>query len=202
MKVFGYALSAFILCVGMGAAEETSTVPKEMEWKPLTSSQRWQIYRNRTYSSPGAYFRALTSAGMDQLRDRPESWPQGMEGYSRRVGHRFVTFTLQSSAEAGLSAAAGYEQRYVRCKCAGAGSRVAHAFKMNFVTLNREGNYVFAWPRFVSAYGVGMLSPTWVKEQKWSAQGLRAGNSQFYFGGLFNVVREFGPEIKRVLRRK
>jgi len=202
MKNCSCWLAAFVLYLSIGAATELTVVPKEMEWRQVDSSQRWEIYRERTYASPGAYFRAFTGAGLDQLNDRPPSWPQGLEGYSRRVGQRFVTFTMQSSAEAGLSAAAGYDPRYVRCKCIGMGSRIGHAFKMNFVVMNSQGKQVFDWPKFVSAYGVGMLSTTWVDDYKWSAQGLRAGNSQFYFGGLFNVVREFGPEIKRVFRRK
>ncbi len=183
-------------------AQSSTVLPKEIEWKTVTSEQRWQIYRDKTFANPGAYFRAFGSAAGDQLNDKPASWQQGLKGYGQRVGQRFVTFTMQDSVEAGLSAAAGYEPRYVRCKCAGAGARLGYAFKMNFLTFNKEGKKVFDWPKFVGAYGVGMVSTSWVKDYKWSAQGLQAGNSQLYFGVLFNVFREFGPEVKRVLRRK
>ena len=73
---------------------------------------------------------------------------------------------------------------------------------MNFLTLNREGKQVFNWPKFAGAYSAGMASTTWVNEYKWSAEGLQAGNSQLYFGALFNLVREFGPELKRAFKRK
>lgn len=184
------------------AADDPTILAKEVEWKPVTSAQRWQIYRNNTYESTGAYTRVVITAGLDQWRDRPPSWPQGMEGYGRRVGQRFATFTLQDSAEAGLTAIAGYEPRYVRCKCSGVKARVAHAIKMNFLTLDRNGNNAFDWPKFASAYGVGMLATTWVNDYKWSAQGIQSGNSQLYFGVAFSIAREFGPEIKKVFRRK
>ena len=94
------------------AADDPTILAKEVEWRPVTSKQRWQIYRDNTYESSGAYTRVVVSAGLDQWRDRPPSWPQGMEGYGRRVGQRFVTYTLQDSAEAGLSAAASKSGRY------------------------------------------------------------------------------------------
>lgn len=202
MKFFALCLLAAALAPLLSVAQSSTVLPKEIDWKPVTSEQRWQIYRDKTFASPGAYFRVFGSALGDQLSDQPPSWPQGLQGYSQRVGQRFVTFTLQDSVEAGLSATAGYEPRYVRCKCSGAGARLGHAFKMNFITLNKKGNKVFDWPKFAGAYGVGIVSTTWVKDYKWSAQGLQAGNSQLYFGVLFNVVREFGPEIKKALRRK
>lgn len=184
------------------AAQDSYILPKEVEWKPVTSEQRWKIYRDKTYSSPGAYFRSFGAAAGDQLNKQPPSWPQGLEGYSRRVGQRFVTFTLQDSAEAALSGAIGYEPRYVRCKCEGAGRRLGHAIQMNFLTFDHNGKKVVHWPKFAGAYGAGLLSTTWVKDYKWSAQGIQAGNSQIYFGVVLNIVREFGPELKRVFKRK
>jgi hypothetical protein len=191
-----------LLAASIAPAQSSTILPKEIEWKPVTSEQRWKIYRDKTYASPSAYFRAFGPAAGDQLNDRPLSWPQGVEGYSRRVGQRFVTFTMQDSLEAGLSAAARYEPRYVRCKCAGAGPRFAHAIKMNFLTYDDAGKQVLNWPKLVGAYGAGMLSTSWVKDYKWSAQGIQAGNTQISLGIFFNVAREFGPEIKRGFRRK
>lgn len=186
----------------LGLAQQSSVLPKDVDWKPVTGSERWKIYGDKTFASPGAYFRSLGAAAGDHLAKDPPSWPQGAEGYGRRVGQRFATFTMQDTVEAGLSAAVGYEPRYLRCKCTGAGPRIAHAFKMNFITLDQGGKKVFNWPKFAGAYGAGMISTTWVKDYKWSAQGIQAGNSQLYFGVVLNVFREFGPEIKRAFKRK
>jgi len=211
MKVFLAALFLiFHLCFQAAGQSPTvlfkkadpTVLSKEDEWKAVTSQQRWQIYRDKTFASPGSYFRSFGGAIGEQMTNQPPSWGQGWDAYGQRVGQRFITFTMQDSAEAALSAAAGYDPRYLRCKCSGGGKRVAHAFKMNFFTVNREGRNVFDWPKFVGAYSVGMASTTWVRDYKWSAQGFQAGNSQLYFGVLFNVIREFSPEIRRGLRRK
>ncbi len=202
MKLLTLCLLPLAFAPAAATAQSSSVLAKEITWKPVTTEQRWQIYRDKTFASPGAYFRAFGSASGDQLGDQPASWQQGLKGYSQRVGQRFVTFTMQDTLEASLSAAADYDPRYVRCKCTGVGARMGHAFKMNFLTLNPEGKKVFDWPKFAGAYGAGVVSTTWVKDYKWSAQGLQAGNSQLYFGVLFNVIREFGPEVKRVFKRK
>lgn len=194
-----YGLILFITSLAL--AQDSAILAKDQPWAPVTSKQRWQIYRDRTYESPGAYFRAFGSALGDQLNDRPASWPQGVEGYSRRLGQRFVTFTMQDSAEAALSAAANYDPRYVRCKCTG-WARVGHAFQMTYLTYDGNGKKVFNWPRFAGAYSAGMLSTTWVKDYKWSAQGLRAGNNQLTIGFGFNILREFLPEIRKKFGRK
>ena len=197
VKFLPLLLGSALVC----AAQSAAILPKEADWKPVTADQRWSIYKEKTFASSGAYFRAFGAALGDHTSDRPAYWPQGLEGYSRRVGQRFVTFTLQDSVEAGLSAAASYDPRYLRCKCTGA-ARFGHAIKMNFLTVDGNGKKVLNWPKFAGAYGAGMLSTTWVKDYKWSAEGLRAGNTQLSFGILFNVVREFTPEIKRAFRRK
>ncbi|MBM3763163.1 MAG: hypothetical protein FJW36_23330 [Acidobacteria bacterium] len=182
MKLFASVGLGVLLAVGIASAQSSTILPKEIEWKPVRREQRWKIYRDKTFASSGAYFRALGAASGDQASDRPLSWPQGFEGYSRRVGQRFITFTMQDSLEAGLSAAAGFEPRYVRCKCTGAGRRFAHATKMNFLTYDAAGKQVVNWPKMVGAYGAGMVSTTWVRDDKWSAQGIQAGNTQLSCG--------------------
>lgn len=191
-----------LLAIGIASTQGSTILPKEIEWKPVTREQRWKFHRDKTFAGPRVYFRAFGAAAGDQSKDRPLSWPQGFEGYSRSVGQRFITFTMQDSLEAGLSAAAGYEPRYVSCKCTGAGRRLAHSIKMNFLTYEVAGKQVVNWPKMVGGYGAGMASTTWVRDHKWSAQGIQAGNMQLSFGIFFNVVREFGPEFKRGFRRR
>lgn len=181
---------------------DPTVLPKEVEWKPVTGEERWKAYNRRAFASPGAWLRPLIPAAFDQWNDRPPSWPQGMEGYGRRLGQRYATFTMQDTFEAGLSAAAKYDPRYVRCKCEGTGKRVWHAMQLNFVTYNNDGKKVFNWPKFAGIYGAGMLATTWVHDYKWSAQGARSGNLQFGFGMAMNVLREFTPELRRALKRK
>jgi hypothetical protein len=179
-----------------------TTVLRTDEWKPPTSEVRWRVYSQKVVTGPGAYFRAFGSALGDQSANRPAEWGQGWDAYGKRAGNRFLTFTLQDSAEAGLSAAAGYEPRYVQCKCDGFLKRLGHAAKWNSVTYDNSGKTVFNWPKFVAAYGVGVLSTTYTPQTKWSAEGIRNGNAQLYFGVAFNLVKEYVPDLIRKVRKK
>lgn len=177
-------------------------VPKDVAWSAPTGQQRWEVLKTKAFVGPGAYFRAFGAAAGDQSSNRPRDWGQGADAYAKRVANRWAVFTLQDSAEAGLAAAAGYEPRYVRCKCEGGMKRMGHAMAWNFVTYDSKGRTVPNWPKFVSAYGVGMLSTTWTPNSKWSAEGLNRGNSQLYFGVFFNIIREFSPDIAKAFKRR
>ena len=46
-----------------------------------------------------------------------------------------------------------------------------------------------------------MIATNWQPNSKWSAQGIRAGNEQLIYGGVFNIGREFAPEVDHLMRR-
>ena len=47
-------------------------------------------------------------------------------------------------------------------------------------------------------YASSFAELTWYPERYSWKNGLRGGNQQFFFGG-FNVLREFWPEIRRIV---
>jgi hypothetical protein len=173
------------------------TVERE-NYRPPTASERWQIYWRSTYASPGAFFRAAGPALGDHLNDRPETWPQGAEGYSRRFANRFARFALQDSMSHAASAALGYEVRYVKCGCQGVGRRLGHALLWNFLTLNRTGGTVFNAPRVGAAFAAEFIGNAWMpagyrtREEAFRGVGIQLG-----VGALFNVVREFAPQRRK-----
>lgn len=167
-------------------------------WRPLTGEERWRIYWRATYASPGTIFRAAGPALADQLNHRPETWPQGMEGYSRRLANRFARFALQDSMSHAASAALGYEVRYVRCGCKGFWPRFGHALMWNFLTLDRNGSTVVNAPRIGSAFAAEFIGNAWMpRGYRTNAEAFRGVGVQLGVGALFNTVREFAPRGKR-----
>ncbi len=164
------------------------------DWRPLTGEERWRIYWRTTYASPGTFFRAAGPALGDHLNDRPEVWPQGMEGYSRRFANRFARFALQDSLSHASSAALGYDVRYVRCECTGFFPRFGHALKWNFLTLDRNGRTVLNTPRIGSAFAAEFIGNAWMPEgYRTNAEAFRGVGIQLGVGALFNTIREFAP---------
>lgn len=168
-------------------------VPRELAWKAPTPEERWRVFWRGVVLSPGAFTRAGISAAAQQQSNTPIDYGQGAAGYSKRFANNFATFTLQDVASNALAAAAGYEVRYIQCKCTGFFPRLGHAILFNLVTYDRRGRKVVNWPNIVGNYAAGMLSSQYTPNSKWSAQGLQAGNNALVFGFGSAVVQEFLP---------
>ncbi len=179
-----------------------SILPKDVPWRPLTGHERWRIYLNRTYLSVGAYFQAAASGAFDQYHNQPEEWGQGFDAYAKRVGVSYLMIVAQNSLEHAGYAALGWESRYVACRCDGTFKRLGHALAWDFVTYGRRGQIVPNFPRFVAAYGAAALPTLWNENYKWTADGIRKGDQSIFFAAVFNIAREFAPEIRRALKRK
>lgn len=172
------------------------TVERE-GYRPPTAAERWDIYWRTTYASPGTFFRAAGPALGDHLNDRPEVWPQGMDGYSRRFANRFARFALQDSLSHASSAALGYEVRYVRCGCSGLMRRLGHAMLWNFLTLDRNGRTVLNTPRIGSAFAAEFIGNAWMPAgYRTRQEAFRGVGIQLGVGAMFNVIREFAPGKK------
>lgn len=97
----------------------------------------------------------------------------------------------------------GLEPRYQHCGCAGFLRRSAHAIKWSFITYNNEGKLRWNVPALAAAYGSGMLSMTWYPDRFHPlTDGFRVGNQQAGFAVGVNIVKEFSPELKRLVHWK
>jgi hypothetical protein len=178
------------------------TVLKEQKWSPPTREQRWAVYKLRSFTGPSMYFRTIGTALTDQQQTIPKDWGQGWDAFGKRLANHYATYQLIDGAEMGLSALAGYDPRYIQSRSTGIWNRMGHAVAFNFVTLDGRGKTVLNWPKFVAAYGGGMLSTTYTPGTKWSAEGLRMGTAQVSFGVAADLVKEFAPDLIRKFRRK
>lgn len=177
-------------------------VPRNLTWSTPTKEERWRVLWRGLALSPGAYIRSTFTATSHHLDNKPEDFGQGWGAYTKRNLNSFATFSLQDVASEGVAAAAGYEIRYIQCKCTKVLPRIKHALWFNLVTYNREGKTVVNWPNIVGTYSVGMLSTTYTPNQKWSAQGIQMGNSAMAFGFVSSLLQEFTPSKLLRFRKK
>lgn len=168
-------------------------VPRELQWRTPTAEERWRVLFRNLALSPGAYIRTGVTASIHHLENKPKDYGQGWLSYGQRNLNSHLTYSLQDMATAGLAASAGYEMRYIQCKCTRVLPRLGHAIAFSFVTYNREGKKVFKWPKIVGNYSVGMLSTHYTPNQKWSAQGIQMGTNAMAFGIVSSLLQEFTP---------
>ena len=193
----------------LAAAIAMATLPAQLPpdpaalsgYTPLTSEERWHRYWQESFSSPGLYFASLGSAIEGQLANDPPEWRQGVGGFSLRSASLFGMFTIQTTIYEAGTAAMGLEPRYQRCDCKGFPRRIGHALKWSVVTLNNAGKVRPNLPALAGGYGSGMLAMSWYPDRYHSlSDGVRLGNQQAGFMAGINLIREFGPELKRLLR--
>jgi len=191
-----------LVLAALGSATLFAQTPPTA-YTPLTAGERWEHYWNETFLSPGLYFAAFGAASGAQLANDPPEWGQGFKGYSHRTGSLFATFTIQATVHEAASAALHYDPRYLRCHCQGGGRRLRHAVVWSLLTKNDEGQTRFDLPVLAGAYASGIIPILWYPDRysPWK-DGFRLGSQQLGFSVGVNVIKEFGPELRRIFRPK
>ena len=169
-------------------------------YTPLTGKERWDFYLRESYWSPAVFFRAAGPALGAHLGNEPPEWGQGMEGYSKRFANRFARFTIRGSIEAGGAALLQHEVRYVRSTRSGFFPRAGHALAANFVTYDKHGRRRPHVSRVGSAFAAEFIGNTWMPDgYRTTTDAMRGVGVEVAIGSAFNLIREFSPELKRLL---
>jgi hypothetical protein len=196
-------LLAFAVPVMHAGERVASATVKDWSYRPLTGSERWDLYWRGSFANPGVFFASAGPALGAQMSNEPTEWGQGMKGYGRRLANRWGQMTVQNSVEAATAAALGHEVRYVRSSKSGFLPRAGHALAMNFVTYDSTGALTPHVARLGGAFTAAYVANSWLpKGDRSAGETARSAGMQIGISSLFNLVREFSPEIKRAFRRK
>jgi len=179
-----------------------ATTPQE-GYRPLTGKERWQVYLKQNFTSPTPYLSILASAATDQGNNQPPEWKQGAEGFGKRLASRFGTSVIQGSIQASSAAALGLEPRYIRSTSKGFWRRSGHALASTFLTYNNEGKRRLNIPNLGSCYASSMIATTWYPDRYTAlGDGVRDGHRLVLASGVFNLLQEFWPDVKRAFKGK
>ena len=156
-----------------------------------THRERFDRYVKDTVG-PLRLTRTAVTAGLDQWRDTPEEWGQGMKGYGRRYASSFGRNLVQQSVTYGLDEALGQDTGFQRSNRDGFGARVKHAFLETITSRTKSGRRVLSAPRLAGVYtGAIVATETWYPERYSYKDGLRIGTGTLITGFGINLVREF-----------
>jgi hypothetical protein len=201
------ATLALFFVISLGAASDSAAqsvtsdspeAPSHVLPPALSGKERWHLYLDENYLSPGIYFASFGSALGGHAANDPRDWGGGFKGYGGRAASQYGLFAIQNTIHDGGAAALGYEPRYFRCQCTGVWRRTGHAFEMTFLTYDQHGHKRLDLPQLAGAYGSGMISTLWYpKGYSPLVQGVQAGHAQLGFVAGIHLIQEFSPEIKR-----
>ena len=150
---------------------------------------------NRYLKSTVGPFRLVWSAGaagIDQWRDHPEEWGQGMKGFGRRYASNLGQNAIHQTVTYGLDEAFGLDTGFKKSTREGFGGRLKDALLQNVTSRTKSGKRVVSVPRFAGAYSGAIISrETWYPERYSYKDGLRAGTGSLLTGFGINLLREF-----------
>jgi hypothetical protein len=156
-----------------------------------TNRERFNRYVKDTVG-PFRLARTAVAAGIDQWRDTPEEWEQGMKGYGKRFASSFSRSAIQQTITYGLDEALDQDSSFQRSNREGFFPRVKHAFLETVTSRTKSGKRVLSAPRLAGVYGSGVIAAeTWYPERYSYKDGLRMGTSTLLTGFGINLVREF-----------
>ena len=196
----GIVFVSLLICVSTQAqqpttppadADATSTPDPYNTYQFPTNRERFNRYVKDTVG-PFRLVRTAASAGIDQWRDTPEEWEQGMKGYGKRFASSFGRNAIQQTITYGLDEALDQDSSFQRSNREGFGARVKHAFLETVTSRTKSGKRVLSAPRLAGVYGSAVIATeTWYPERYSYKDGLRIGTGTLITGFGINLVREF-----------
>ena len=200
-KMVAVCAVTIVAAVGVYSQEITKDDSKPVVVnQPTTTTQDYVFptHRerfNRYLKSTVGPFRLAWSAGaagIDQWRDHPEEWGQGMKGFGRRYASNLGQNAIHQTVTYGLDEAFGLDTGFKKSTREGFGGRLKDALLQNVTSRTKSGKRVVSVPRFAGAYSAAIISrETWYPERYSYKDGLRAGTGNLLTGFGINLLREF-----------
>ncbi len=168
---------------------------------PLTTRQNFDYGFNRVFN-PGKLLLFGVEAAMDQEREVPGNWGQGMPRYSARYADRFGRALIRENMAFGVRALTGEDPRYELSHDSGILKRSKHAISRTFVVRGRNGRLMPAYSRFIADYGSPFIAEQWAPEPYHARRALGAGTIGIGAAVASNLASEFWPDIRRRFLRR
>ena len=175
---------------------------KASEFRPLTRRERTDIYV-KTMVNPLGYMKAGFSAGIDQWKDKPPEWEQGMSGYGKRFANIVGQYSIQRTVTFGLSSALHEDNRYFNSGKKGFWPRTGYAVSSGILARHDDGS------RHISISQLGGVAAGAFISRAWLPTSQRTGGDAAVSFGItmasnmaFGVVKELLPDVGRVIAKK
>ena len=171
--------------------------------QPLTTSQKFELFTNTAFDR-FTFIKAGAGAGISQARDTHEGYGQGARGFGRRYGAAFATQVYNDFfTRFALPSLLHQDPRYFRKGQGPAAPRIGYALSRVVVTQGDNGRRQFNFSRVLGNLFTAALANTYYPEEDRTAGRTfaRAGRQLASSAGL-NVLREFGPQLRRKFRKK
>jgi hypothetical protein len=178
------------------------TYPTMKEFRPITAKEKFKIVR-QDILDPGTFILSAAFAGKSQLLDDNPSFGQGMEGYAKRFATAYADFAIGDvMTEAVFPSLLHHDPRYFRRGEGSFPSRLGYAMSQIFVTHTDSGHRAFNISELAGNATSVAISNAYYSEDRNAGSAAAKWGVQVGLDMSSNVLKEFWPDIERILQRK
>jgi hypothetical protein len=151
------------------------------------------------YFDPFTFVFTSITAGIEQSTNDKAGYGQGALGFAKRYGADFTDgFTNELFVTGVFPALLHEDPRYYRLGHGSAFKRTAYALSRILITHSDSGTARFNSSEFLGNIASGALSMTYYPQNERSVSGVFTRMSvEIGYDSLFNVLKEFYPDLKR-----
>jgi len=168
---------------------------------PIGVGEKFELVTH--YFDPFTFATTSIQASIEQATNEKESYGQGVLGYSKRFGADFTdAFTNELFVVGVFPSLLHEDPRYFRLGHGGGWHRTAYAASRILVARTDSGTNRFNFSEFLGNFTSSAISQTYYPQNERGMGGVMTRMGvQIGYDALFNVVKEFYPDLKRKLHR-
>lgn len=168
----------------------------------IGASQKFALVEH--YFDPFTFVFTSITAGVEQATGEKEGYGQGAMGFAKRYGADFTDgFTNELFVVGVFPTLLHEDPRYYRLGHGNPWKRTAYALSRILITRGDSGGNRFNSSEFLGNIASGALSMTYYPSNERSVSGVFSRMSvEIGYDSMFNLLKEFYPDLKRKFRRK
>lgn len=167
---------------------------------PKSNSRTW---RNKVLS-PSGYMQPVIGALVRHARNSPEEWERNWGGLGKRLGSATARHAIKNTIKYGVGSLLHEELHFRSSGKTGFGPRLRYALLSTVITRKTTtGNRTLAVGEISGVLGGALISRLWQPLRlKTVGSGFTTAGATLGSDAIYNVVREFWPEIRHPRRGK
>lgn len=164
---------------------------------PIGTADKFKLVVH--YFDPFTYGFTSAQAVIQQATDSPKGYGQGVEGYAKRYGADFTDAFTNELFTVGVFPTLLHEDpRYFRKGQGGGFRRVMYAISRDFVTRTDSGTERYNFSEILGNLSSGAVSNLYYpRGDRGFEDILTRTGFQMGYDAMFNVLKEFYPDLKR-----
>jgi hypothetical protein len=193
-RALSFVVFSAVVAVSAQTRPEPGTPASDYHY--ITGKQRikWFVW---TSFGPESEAAGVITAGWGTLMNSPHEYGPHWDGFADRFGMRYTGVVVGKAMEDSLGAIWGEDPRYFPATSAQPfGARVKHVIKMTFMDVNRNGDDMPAYARFIAVPGNNFLSNLWREPSEANTKHALIRTADGFLGRMAgNAFAEFWPDV-------